>query len=188
MKLTSNAGGTNQLCSFTFNKNKTVGKIVYEVNRKIYNYDFVYNGDQLASINIADKPKISFGYDKYGRLKTITREIQDRIFEYKLEYISGKNRANIKLFVVQGKNRRPSPEDYFVTWNSELKLESYCIDIYCSKDLKYTSRGDLLSYAFDNDDEYPVIVQWEYSAFDKKRNWVERKYKDIVFNRDIEYK
>ncbi len=187
MKLTSNVGGENQICSFTFNKNETIRKISYEVNNKIYQYDFVYSGKQLTRINIADKPKISFEYDKKGKLTTITRKKSGVAFEYNLEYLDDENKANIKLIVVQGEKRRSSSRKYYVTWGTELKLKSYCFDVYCSKNLKYTSQGDLLSYSFASVNEDNNIATWEYSAIDEKQNWIERKYKNNEFKRTIEY-
>jgi hypothetical protein len=144
IKLTSNVGGENQVCDFSFNKNGAIGKINYEVNDKIYRYEFIYSGTQLASINIAGKPKIILIYDKKGRLLTITREKGGGAFEYNFEYLDGENKANIKLIVIQGEKRSPSKRKYNVSWDRELKLESYCIDAFCSKNIKYTSKGDLL--------------------------------------------
>lgn len=187
IRLTSNVGGENQICSFTFNEDGTIGKIAYEVNDKIYRYDLIYKGNQLTSINIADKPKISFGYDKKGKLITITREKGGGAFEYNFEYLDGENKANIKLIVVQGEKRSPSSRKYYVTWDAGLKLESYCFDVYCSKNLKYTSQGDLLSYFFASVNEDNNIATWEYSSLDEKQNWIERKSKDIVFTRFIGY-
>ena len=188
IKLTSNVGGENQVCDFSFNKNGAIGKINYEVNDKIYRYEFIYSGTQLASINIAGKPKIILIYDKKGRLLTITREKGGGAFEYNFEYLDGENKANIKLIVIQGEKRSPSKRKYNVSWDRELKLESYCIDAFCSKNIKYTSKGDLLSYSFASVNEDNNIVNWVYSGFDEKQNWVERKSNDILFSRTIEYK
>lgn len=188
VRLTSNVGGENQECGFTFNENGTIGNIAYEVNDKIYRYDFVYEGNNLTSINIAGKPKIKFGYDKKGKLNTITREKGGGAFEYNFEYIDGENKANIKLIVVQGEKRSPSTRKYYVSWDTGLKIESYCFDVYCSKNIKYTSQGDLLSYSFSSVNEDNNIATWEYSSMDENQNWIERKSKDIIFNRKIEYK
>jgi len=188
IKLTSNVGGENQVCDFLFNEKGAIGKINYEVNDKIYRYEFIYSGNQLASINIAGKPKIVLVYDKKGRLLNITREKGGGAFEYNFEYVDGENKANIKLIVIQGEKRSPSKRNYYVSWDSELKLESYYIDAFSSKNIKYTPKGDLLSHSFASVNDDNNIGNWEYSAFDEKQNWIERKSKDILFNRTIEYK
>lgn len=188
IRLTSNAGGENQVCSFNFNENGTIRKVAYEVNNRIYRYDFVYEGNQLTSINIAGKPKVSFEYDTKGRLLTITRKKGGGAFEYNFEYLKEENKANIKLIVVQGEKRRSSTRKYYVSWNTDLKLESYYFDVYRSESIKYTSQGDLLSYSFASAHEDNNSATWDYSNVDEKQNWIERKYKDIVFNRTIEYK
>jgi len=187
MTLTSNVGGRNQTCTFVFNDKGTVEKVDYEVNNKIYRYDFIYEGSQLVTINITGKPKISFRYDNKGRLRAITREKGGGAFEYNFEYIDGENKANIKLIVVQGEKRSPSARKYYASWDSGLKLESYCIDVYCSKKIKYSQQGDLLSYSFANVNEDNNIMSWEYSTRDENQNWVERKSKNIIFNRTIKY-
>lgn len=188
IRITSNVGGENQICSFEFNEDGTIGKIAYEVNGKIYRYDLIYKGNQLTSINIADKPKISFGYDKKGKLITITREKGGGAFEYNFEYVDNENKAKINLIVIQGEKRSPSKRNYYVSWDSELKLESYCFDVFCSKSIRYTPKGDLLSYSFASVNEDNNIATWDYNAYDEKQNWIERKSKDIYFKRTIEYK
>ena len=185
--LTSNIGGENQICNFTFNEKGAIEKMTYEINNKIYRYNFIYKDAQLTGINIADKPKISFGYDKKGRIITITREKSGGAYEYNFEYPDGENKANIKLIVVQGEKRSASNRKYYATWDSELKLESYCFHVYCSKNIKYNSQGDLLSCSFANVNEDNNIMTWDYSGTDEKQNWIERKSKDIVFNRTVGY-
>lgn len=187
IRLTSNIGGENQICNFTFNEKGTIEKIGYEVNDKIYRYDFIYKDAQLTGINIADKPKISFGYDKKGRIITITREKSGGAYEYNFEYPDGENKTNIKLIVVQGEKRSPSIRKYYAIWDSELKLESYCFHVYCSKNIKYNSQGDLLSCSFANVNEDNNIMTWNYSTTDTNQNWTERKSKNIAFNRTFEY-
>ncbi len=189
IRLTSNVGGENQVCNFIFNENGTIENISYGVNNRIYRYDFIYEGNRLTGVNIAGKPRISFGYNNMGQLITITRETNSAAFEYNFEYLDGDEKATITLIVVQGEKRSPSSQKYFVTWQNDFKLESYCFDVYCSNNMKYTTQGDLLSYSFDSVNEDNNIVTWEYSKMDDKQNWIERYYKgDIVFNRTIEYK
>lgn len=188
VKLKSNIGGTNQVCEFNFNDSQSVESITYEVNNKRYEYDLIYTENRLTDINIAGKPKINFGYDKKGRLTTITRQKSGVAFEYNFEYIKGEDKADLKLIVVQGESRRPSNRKYYATWNNNLNLESYCLDVYCSKSIKYTSQEDVLSFSFESVDENNNGLTWEYSAMDSYKNWTERKRKDIVFNRSIEYR
>jgi hypothetical protein len=188
IKLESNIGGENQHCSFIYNDNGTIGNIAYEVNEKIYRYDLIYKGSKLTNIKITGKPKISFVYDKNGRLLTINRERGGGVFAYNFEYAEGENEAQIKLIVIQNEKINPSTSKYYVTWNSAYKIESYCLVQYCSKNIMYTDKLEISSYSFSSVNEDKNIATWEYTAFDDKQNWTLRKSKEIFFHRFIEYK
>ena len=108
--------------------------------------------------------------------------------EYLFEYIEGENKANIKVATIQdGKRKESRSQRSYVTWNANQKIESYCIDIFCSKNLNYSPQGDLLSFSFAavNDDNSKAV--WEYSKVDEKQNWTERTFKSYFFNRTFVY-
>jgi hypothetical protein len=188
IKLTSNAGGEDQYCSFIFNENGIIENIAYEINNIIYKYDFVYEGNRLTSINIGGKPKISFGYNKKMQLITIKREKSGGAFEYNFEYLDGENKANIKLVVIQGEKKSLSPRNYYVTWDNQFKINAYCLDVYCSKNIQYAAQGDLLSYSFSTANADNNLATWDYTGIDEKGNWIERKSNKILFSRTIVYK
>jgi len=187
IRLTTNVGGTNQVCNFILNKNEAIDKLSYEVNDKIFQYDFIYEGSKLTSINISGKPKISFGYNKNGLLSTITRAKGSDAFEYNFNYLEGQNKSNIKLIVVQGEKRSPSSREFYATWNTQFKLEAYSFDIYDCKNLKYSPKEELLNFSFTTVNDDNNNAKWVYSTMDDKQNWTERKYKDVTFNRVIDY-
>ncbi|MBN1185793.1 MAG: hypothetical protein JXB49_26160 [Bacteroidales bacterium] len=188
VKLNSNVGGDDQVCNFIFNDNGNIEKFIYEINGKYAQYDFIYEGSLLTGINIAGKPKVSFAYSRTGQLISITREKNGASFVYNFDYIKGENKANIKLIVIQEEKARASTQNYYVTWDTGFKIESYCFDVYCNDNLKYNSKGDLLSFSFTNVSADNNDSAWDYSKVDAKQNWTERNSEDIVFTRMIEYK
>lgn len=110
ININSNLGGENEVTNFIFNDKGNMVSMSYEVNDKIYRYEFVYDGTQLSGVNIAEKLKIRFSYDTKGRLLTISREKGGGTLEYNFEYLESENKANIKLIVIlEGKRRPDSP-------------------------------------------------------------------------------
>ena len=188
IKLTTNVGGEDQVIIFYFNNNGKIEKASYTVNNMIYRYDFIYNKNQLVTINITDKPKIFFSYDKKGKLLSITRKKGGGELIYNFEYLPGENKADIKLLVVVGEKRRPSPSKYYLTWNEDFRLESIRFGRYISKNIIYTSKGDLESYSFSKVDKDNIISSWDYITFDEQQNWTKRESKNVIFTRTIEYR
>ena len=186
--LKTNIGDQNQTCSFEFNDNRTISNLKYEVNGKTYRFEFNYEANRLVNIHIGGKPKLLFTYTKKGQILTVTRDNGGQEAEYTFEYLEGENKANIKLAVIQNGNRKESrSQRSYLTWNAKHKIESYCFDVFCSKNLSYSPQGDLLSFNFAavNDDNSKAV--WEYSALDDKLNWTERKFQNYLFTRTIEY-
>ncbi len=188
ISFTSNIADVKQNCEISFNENGTINSIVYDADDTRYRYNLIYDGNQLTTINISNKPKISFQYDKKGRISSITRQRNSEVsFEYNFEYLDNENKANIKLIVIENNKRTPGSRNYYLTWNSNYRLESYCFDSYCSKNIQYTPQGDLLSYTFSTANADNILSTWDYISFDDKQNWTERQSKKFFFKRKIEY-
>ncbi len=187
IEINSNMGGEEEVSQFEYNDKGFILKLIYQVNDKLYRYEFFYDGNRLATVNIAGKKKISLAYDKKGRLQSITRFGNGAALEYNFVYLNGENKANIALVVIQGEKRSPSKRKYFVTWNDQFKIDSYCIDVYCSNNLTYSQKGDLTAFKFSNVSSDNIEANWEY-RYDNQGNWIERKVKDSVCKRTIEYR
>ena len=187
IRIESNIGGRDNICNFKFNENGTLETLSYEIRDMIFNYEFNYKENRLESVSIGGEKKIFFNYDKNGKLQTITRLVTGRSWECNFNYIKGENKAEIKNFVIIDGKRNANPEEYFVSWNNQFKLVAYSLEVYASKDMKYTKEGNLISYSFNTVNKDNNLFNWEYS-FDSKGNWIERKIKDEIIKRIIEYK
>ena len=183
----SNMGGKDEMCNFEFNKNGTLNSMLYEIEGITYNYEFNYENKILESVSIGGNKKILFNYNKKGKLQTIKRLANGRSWECNFNYINGENKAEIKTFVTLDGKKIANPEEYFVTWNDQFKLTAYSLDIYAAKNIKYSRKGDCISFSFNSVRKDNNQSGWEYT-FDNKGNWIDRKFKNEMFKRIIEYK
>lgn len=182
--LTSNVGDEDQVVRYVYKNNGSLSSVIYTIGDRKYKYDFVYKEGRIIRGDIAGKLKIKFEYDQKGRLNKIIRYAKSSSYEHLFTYDKKERKVAIELIFVTNENRKSSSRKYYASWNSELKLESYCFDVYCKKNMKYTSQGNLLSFSFDDN----KTIKWEYSVMDEKGNWTERKIQEILFRRVIEYK
>lgn len=183
----SNVGGEKGICSFYYNDKGAINKVTYQINRKIYTYEFIYDGKYISYIKIAGKKKIEFVYDRYKKIKTIKRIMKGAEFEFNFDYTKSKKKFDIELVVIQGVKRRPSSRKYYATLNSDYKLKEYYIDVFSSKDLEYTKSGDLLNSSFTTVNEDNNKAEWKYISVDDEKNWTERSFNKILFKRTIKY-
>lgn len=181
----SNYGHETESTDFQYNADGALTKINYQRGDKLFQYDFTYNNNRLTSVNIGGKKKIDFLYN-YDTLKTVVREINGRFAEYDLMYEKDQPKAFIVLSVTdKGKRHTSSPRDYF-TWNTDKKLTGWYFDVYASKDITYGPSGDIASFTTSTSSVEGKAVSWEY-VMDEKNNWTERKVKETVVTRKLEY-
>lgn len=186
-KITSNAGGTHQVLNVQYNKRGYIEKLSFEVNRRIYHYEFVWKKHKLIFANIAGKKKIEFTYDKKGRLSTLTRHMKGRSGEYSFVYKKGENKADIKLNVLINGKKRKSHGRRYISWNDYLNMEAYSLEEYSSKQITYNLKEDVETFVFGNVISDNNKATWEYKSFDNKDNWTERKFKNTWMKRTFQY-
>ena len=58
IEMKSNLGGEDEESQFDFNEKGYVSKLIYQVNDKLYWYEFFYEGNNLTNVNIAGKKRI----------------------------------------------------------------------------------------------------------------------------------
>jgi len=183
----SNVGGNNGICKFVYGKKGEVLNVSFVVRNRVYNYDFVYKGKLLSYINLTDKKIVEFSYDKKGVVKTITRLKQGMAFEYNFNYSEVEKKYDIKLFVTRDDKKRPSSSKYYAQLDNNHRLESFFIDVYSVKNIKYTDSFDILSSSFADVNEDNNKIGWDYVKIDDKGNWLERKLNKVTFKREIVY-
>jgi hypothetical protein len=175
---------SKEILTFQYNPKNDIEKLVYEVRRKTYAYDFIYDNDQLSSVNIDGEKKITFGYNK-EKLVSITRVTIHGSLELSIEY-EGK-KAKINVVVVEDGQKKTSFKIVFVTWNNDYRMTSYQFDAYAAQNLTYSDKGDMTSFEFLSMTSGKIVIKWQY-AYDDKGNWTEKKSEYFGFNRTTTYK
>jgi hypothetical protein len=188
VKVSSNIGGYDQSSDFLFKENGALESVAYIVRNRMYGYDFVYTQDKVSAIKLNGKQVATVNYDKEGRLFSIFREMEGRVFQHVFQYLDGESKAIIHLAVQQGSDRRSSTNETYVTWDENFRVESYCLGLYCSKNMQYTEQGYVLAYSFRTNLDSNTMLNWEYSAIDANKSWTERKMDKVWFTREIEYR
>ncbi len=188
VKVSTNIGGYDQSSDFAFKENGALESVAYIVRNRLYGYDFVYAGDKVTAIKLNGRQIATVNYDKEGRLTSIFREVEDRTFQHMFQYLHGESKAIINLAVQRGSDRSFSTNETYVTWDDNFRVASYCLGLYCSKDMQYTEQGDVLAYSFRTNLDSNTMLNWEYSAFDSNKNWTERKMDKVWFTREIAYR
>ena len=184
VNMQGNMGSEDETIDFVF-ENDVVSQINYVVRSRIFRYGVKYNGSAVDYITIAGKKKITITYDQNGLVKSIERNRNGATMEYNFEFVEP-NRADIKLFVVQGEKRRPSSRKYYIEYDKSLKLRSYYLDVFSGKEWTYDKKGNLISFKFSNVNGDAHPAKWEYE-FDEKGNWIKRTFEDFYLSRTLTY-
>ena len=194
IKMESSVAGNDEITVFTYNETGNLSSIKYQVDRgdsrpSRYIYELFYNSGYLTHINIADKRRIDFKYDSMGRIASINRRKNEEVvFEYTFEYLPDSNKADITLYVVQSEDRRISNRPYYVSWDSQSRLDAYNFDVYSANSYSYNNdTGTLSAIYFDRVDSDNNKIEWEYE-YDDSGNWIKKSASGSSFSRIISYK
>lgn len=191
IKLTTENSGFFERIQWNYGERDQLTDLTYEVDREegryvLYKYEMIYDGDVLTGIDITGKRKITFEYNDDGKLKSISRIKGNIIFHYLFEYADQENKADIKVVVIKGEEMRPGSSKYFVTWNDQMRISSYNLDIYGGSDFEYSESGDIISQNMNGYDNN-LSVKWEYE-YDEEGRWRKMNYgSQVVLNREVKF-
>ncbi|MEL7003306.1 MAG: hypothetical protein AAFN93_11310 [Bacteroidota bacterium] len=191
INLEGKSAGQQEKIEFAYDTEKALRKLSYSVNRGsgpvVYNYDLVYSKGHLDGIEIGGKRKVSFEYNNDGLINSIKRLKNGAEFEYVFSLSFAGDAFNIKLFVTNNGQRRPSPRKYFVKWNEGHQLTEFNFDVYSGGSYVYNEQGDVASITVNTVNASGVEVEWAYE-YDTKGNWTSKNFgEQIQWTRTLTY-
>ena len=191
IEMESNMGNMEESANIKFDDKDKISQIVYTRDNTYFTYDFFYENNKLAYINITGNKNIIFSYNNDGAINSITRKLgQGYTYIYNFIYVDGKNKADIKIDVWKDDKFEGSQVlmDY-VEWNSSQQITNFTMDVFHTEDIKYNTKGDIESMLLSTGGAEMPMFTWIYSSFDAKGTWTERKSKNgHFFKRKILYK
>jgi len=138
-------------------------------------------------MDIGGKRKVSFEYHENGLIKSIKRTKNGAEFEYVFSPSYAGDAFNIKLFVTNNGQRRPSSRKYFVKWNDSHQLTGFNFDVYSAKGYTYNDQGDVASLSVNTVNASDVKLEWEYE-YDGQGYWTSKKFgEEIQLTRTLTY-